>query len=185
MWDDEWEINYWYTVKLCSIRTTLRHTELGIILKEQDSNIREKMFKWSSHISVLVIRPRRRWRESLSFCLAFFHEAHLILLLCVLEVLNLLAPHSSWCWDVMATEAACDWQVTLAAQIWSASETVTQVYWCQTCLSIQGTAYVGLMYDGAQEITLLFKWFWACKPGIGVLPPPLPVLGVKIPWSCF
>lgn len=74
----------------------------------------------------------------------FFHKAHLILLLCVYKVLNLFAPQPRWCWDAMATEAACDWQVTLAAQTWSASETVTQAHWCQTCLSIQDTAYAGL-----------------------------------------
>lgn len=142
MWDGEWELNYQYTVKLCSIRRTLRHTELGIILKSRI------LFKWSSHISVLVIRPRTKWRESLSLCVGFVfffpYKAHLILLLCVHKVLNLLTLHSSWCWDAKATEAACDWQVTLAAQTWSASETVTQAHWCQTCLSIQGTAYVGL-----------------------------------------
>lgn len=88
-------------------------------------------------------------------------KAHLILLLCVHKVLNPLPPRSSWCWDAMATEAACDWQVTLAAQTWPLSETVTQAHWCQTCLSIQGTAYVGLtLHTGGHPVSA----FWATEP---------------------
>lgn len=31
------------------------------------------------------------------------------------------------------------------------------------------------------QITLLFEWLWAYKPGISVLPPPLPALGDRYP----
>lgn len=77
MWDGKWEMNYWYTVELCSIRMTLRHAELGIILKSRILTSEKKMFKWSSHISVLVIRPMTKWRESLSFCVGFFPQSPL------------------------------------------------------------------------------------------------------------
>lgn len=135
------------------------------------------MFKWRSHISVLVIRPRSRWRENLSFCVVFFPRSPLDPPALLHKGVNLLAPHSNWCWDAMVTEAALTDRSLYSTNL-------ICIWDCHTSTLVsnlsQHTRHSLCWLDTAHRRSLL-EWLWACKPWISVLPPPLPALGVRYP----
>lgn len=111
----------------------------------------------------------------------FFPKVHLILLLCVHTAAKPLPPLPSWSQDAMTMKAACDWHVTQQHK----PDLQPRLSHRHTGVKSASAYNVQLMlaWHHAQEVNppVLFEQLWACRVGIGVLPPPPLVLGVRCP----
>lgn len=183
MWQGEWEMNYWYTVKLCSSSKTLRHTELGVILKirilTSESEKKNVEMKFTHFCAGDKIEDKMKGKP---FTLSFFATRPTWSSCCVYMKCS---THSLHVWADAGMPQPLKQPVTDRSLQQHKPDLHLRLSHKHTGVKPASAykAQLMLAWHCAQEVPLwvLSERLWACKPGISVLPAPLPVLGVRYP----